>query len=218
MEERFRHLSVIAVIVIVASIIFMQLNKDKGIIEPTNEQAVIENGRSKTVGTPAATVAQVGSEEINEDIKKKMFPESKAEKPSGYKDPRALTEEEKAENKREIARMKEKLPGNVWIPSDGFSKADSDEQKELLRRTLTLESKIMNDVATSEEKKEYYSYQLKSAKDKVDIIKYFQTRTAELSSETGAEYFDEADIEAGNAAIVEIEKEIAEHSKKLAEL
>ncbi len=79
-------------------------------------------------------------------------------------------EKEKAENKREIARMKEKLPGNVWIPSEGFSQADSEEQKRLLM-TLTLESKVMSDSITNEDKRKYYSYQLKASKDKVDINK-----------------------------------------------
>ncbi len=218
MDDRFKHLSVIAVIVIVACVIIMQLKKDKDVTDPAAEQTVAEQTKARTPGTPGTAATHAKPAAKSTDVNKKMFPKSKVEKPSNFKDPRALTAEEKAENKREIARMRKALPGNIWLPTDEFSQEDSDKQKEWLRKTLTIESKILNKTATKEEQKDYYTYQLKSSKDKIDIIKYYQARTAELSKKKGTEYLDDADIEAGNETIVAIEKEIAEHSKKLAEL
>ncbi len=67
--------------------------------------------------------------------------------------------------------MKKKYYQNTWLPLDEFSIEEMDLHKEWLSKALILERKILNKTATKKEQIDYCTYQLRSSKDKLDIIK-----------------------------------------------
>jgi len=127
---------------------------------------------------------------------------------------RGLTQEEAEESRREIARMKEALPGNMWIPEDPRFGYDP-ERGETLGKTIVLESKIRNSTATREEQVEYYTIKMRSVSDRIDLIRYIADRTGQMAEETGKSYLTEEDTIAGDDAITEMEAEIAIYREKL---
>jgi hypothetical protein len=130
--------------------------------------------------------------------------------------PQVLTDEQRAENRREIARMKEALPGNMWIP-DEPAPGSAAEQGEKLRKTIELGDRIRKGVATREEKIEYYQSQIRSIRDKIDLIRYIAARTVELADAGNASYLSDSDVLAGGQQITEMENMIAEYERELAE-
>jgi hypothetical protein len=128
--------------------------------------------------------------------------------------PRELTEEERLENEREFKRMRQKLPGNMWLPGD-VSREESKRQEKVLRDMIVLGNKVQKGTATKKESQRYYSLKLKSLEDKVELIEYFQERTAEKEKEDGREYLTEDDIQQGKEAIEEIRNEADEFREKL---
>ncbi|MDM8518161.1 hypothetical protein QUF76_18340, partial [Desulfobacterales bacterium HSG16] len=123
-------------------------------------------------------------------------------------------EDLKAEDLREIARMKQALPGNVWIPGES-TQEEAEEQQKILKDVILIEKKMRKDSATPEEKRIFYKHKIKMVQDKIDIIKYYNQRTAELEIETGKPYLSQEDIEHGNKAIDELEHKRKEYDKEL---
>lgn len=118
--------------------------------------------------------------------------------------PHALTEAQREENRRELARMAEALPDNMWVPREpqpGFHP----ESGERLRKSIELSDKIRKGSASPEEQKAYYSYKLKETRDKIALIRYIAKRTEELSAETGKPYLSAGDIDTGEERIKELE-------------
>lgn len=128
--------------------------------------------------------------------------------------PRRLTEAEQEENRRELARMAEALPDNMWVPrapSPGYGP----EQGETLRKSIELSDKIRKGTASSTEMADYYAYKLKETRDKIELIRYIARRTEELSGETGKPYLTESDIHTGFERIEELEQLTADWQEKL---
>ncbi|RJP44536.1 MAG: hypothetical protein C4548_05945 [Desulfobacteraceae bacterium] len=130
--------------------------------------------------------------------------------------PQVLTDEQRAENRREIALMKEALPGNMWIPEEPVPGSGA-EQGEKLRKTIELGDRIRKGVATRAEKIEYYQFQIRSNRDKIDLIRYIAARTTELADAGGDAYLSESDLRAGERQIIEMENKLAEYERDLAE-
>ncbi len=144
-------------------------------------------------------------------------PTAKSEKPEPRQVPRQLTEEQKEENRREISRMAEALPDNMWVPKDptvGFSP----ERGEKLRKSIELSDKIRKETASPEEQTDYYSFKLKETTDKIELIRYIARRTEELSAQTGTEYLTQSDIDTGEGRIEELEQLAREFEQKLLQI
>ena len=144
-------------------------------------------------------------------------PSARAEKPEPRQVPRQLTEEQKQENLREMAKMAEALPDNMWVPKDpsiGFSP----DRGEKLRKSIELSDKIRKGTASPAEQREYYSFKLKETTDKVELIRYIAGRTAELSNQTGKEYLTGSDIATGEERVKELERIAGEFEQKLSEI
>jgi len=125
-------------------------------------------------------------------------------------------DELKAEDEREIMRMREMLPGNMWIPGEP-TQDETREHQNTLRDMVTLENKLRKDSATGEEKKTYYEYKIKMVDDRIAIIRYYQKRTKELEEDTGRNYLSEQDMAHGNNAITELEEKRQEYLRALSE-
>ncbi|NOY69401.1 MAG: hypothetical protein GXP53_07920 [Deltaproteobacteria bacterium] len=111
------------------------------------------------------------------------------------------------ENRLEMARMKEKLAGNMWIPEDPRFGVDP-ERSERLGKSIILADKIRKGTATPKEKSEYYTFKIKSVQDRIDIIKYIADRTAELGKTSKKTYLTSQDRVVGEKKIAQFEKEI----------
>jgi len=119
------------------------------------------------------------------------------------------------ENARELKRMQEMLPGNMWIPNIGSSTGSVDRSSEM-RDLIILEGKIRNNTATVEEQKTYYTGKIKMVSDKIDIINYYQVRTQELAKENGTQYLSQKDLEIGQQAITANQEILQTYRAKLA--
>lgn len=142
---------------------------------------------------------------------------TRQERPEPRQVPRQLTEEQKEENLRELARMAEALPDNMWVPKNptpGFSP----ERGERLRKSIELSDKIRKGAATSEQQREYYAFKLKETTDKIALIRYIARRTEELSGESGKTYLTQSDINTGEERIEELEVLARQFEQKLSEL
>ncbi|MGM0452377.1 MAG: hypothetical protein ACQERN_04330 [Thermodesulfobacteriota bacterium] len=138
-------------------------------------------------------------------------------KPMDKPPERGLSPEEKAENREEIARMKEKLPGNMYVPKDprdGFDQAGGEK----LKNAIQLENKINKGTASREEKIEYYNFKIESISDRIEIMNYIADRTAELSEKSDKTYLSETDRSVGKNRIEEMKKRLSQYEEKLSEL
>ena len=127
------------------------------------------------------------------------------------------TPEQRAENAREIARMKKDLPGNMWIPEDprfGIDPGRADK----IRKAIELSDKVNKGTATREEKIEYYQYKIKSTQDRIDIVNYIARRTAELRAQNGKPYLSDQDIETGKKTVAELSRKISGYKDQLTQL
>lgn len=139
------------------------------------------------------------------------------EKPEPRQVPRQLTEEQKEENRREMARMAEALPDNMWVPKDmeaGFSP----DRGEKLRKSIELSDKIRKGNASPLEQKEFYSFKLKETTDKIELIRYIAERTEALSARSGKKYLTRSDIDTGAERIEELEQLAKEYEQRLSEI
>jgi hypothetical protein len=130
---------------------------------------------------------------------------------------RELTPEQRAENEREFKRMREKIPGNMFIPGE-LSPEQAKEKEEMTRDLVYLGNKVSKGKATAEETKKYYQLKVKETEDKVEFIKYTFNRTEELAKETGRKYFDEETMNENKEALKNIEKELSEYKEALGKL
>ena len=129
---------------------------------------------------------------------------------------RRLSPAQMAENRREIKRMKEKLPDNMWIPENPqFGKGN--ERGKRLGKAIQLGDKIKKGTATPEEKIEYYEFKINSARDRIELMQYIADRTRELEEKNQKQYLSASDIETGNEKIADLEKKISTYQEKLAE-
>lgn len=147
----------------------------------------------------------------------KDSPMARPEKPQPRQVPRQLTEEQKEENLREIAKMAEALPDNMWVPKDptiGFSP----DRGEKLRKSIELSDKIRKETATPQEQQEYYTFKLKETTDKIELIRYIASRTEELSGQSGKEYLTKSDVATGEERIEELEQLAGDYEQKLDEI
>jgi len=119
-----------------------------------------------------------------------------------------------AEDQREIARMKEALPGNMWIPQTPKFGLDPERSKKLAE-SIMIADKIRKGTATPKEKITYYKYKIKSAQDRIDIIKYIADRTAQLQKQKHKTYLTEQDRVIGEKKITELEKKIEDYKQIL---
>lgn len=154
------------------------------------------------------------AETASESKQTRQAPE---QKPMDKPPERGLTPEEKAENRREIARMKEKLPENMYVPEDPRDGLDQ-ASGEKLGNAIQLENKINKGTATREEKIEYYNFKIESTRDRIEIINYIADRTAELSEKSGKTYLSESDRSVGKKRLAEMEKRLSKYKEKLSEL
>lgn len=141
-------------------------------------------------------------------------PMARPEKPQPRQVPRQLTEEQKEENLREIAKMAETLPDNMWVPKNptiGFSP----DRGEKLRKSIELSDKIRKEAATPQEQQEYYTFKLKETTDKIELIRYIASRTKELSGQSGKEYLTKSDVATGEERIEELEQLAGDYQQKL---
>lgn len=132
--------------------------------------------------------------------------------------PRQLTEEQKEENRREMAKMAEALPDNMWVPKEPAAGGYNPEQGEKLRKSIELSDKIRKGSASAKEQADYYSYKLKETKDKIELIRYIARRTNELSGKTGKEYLTQSDVATGEQRIEELVQLADTYQQKLSEI
>jgi hypothetical protein len=132
--------------------------------------------------------------------------------------PRRLTEEQKAENQRELTKMAEALPDNMWVPKEPAVGGYNPEQGEKLRKSIELSDKIRKGSASAKEQAEYYFYKLKETKDKIDLIRYIAKRTNALAGQTGKEYLTQSDVATGEERIEELERLADKYQQKLSEI
>lgn len=125
-----------------------------------------------------------------------------------------LTDKDRKENEREIKRMMEKIPGNMWIPRD-LTEEEQKEQRKMLRDIVLYGNKIRKGTATKEEKKIYYGLKSKQVADKIEFVEYIIGRVAELKDETGETYLDDDIISQSKDSIKDFR---AEYEKYLDEL
>ena len=130
---------------------------------------------------------------------------------------RELTEDEKEETEREIKRMKEKIPGNIYIPGI-LSQEEAKIRRKMLRDVIYFGNKIRKGTATEKEKKRFYNIKEKQVTDKIEFIHYVLNRTKELSKENGKTYFNNSIILQSERVIEllkEKQKEIKEELNNL---
>ena len=133
------------------------------------------------------------------------------------RDPEPDMDDLKAEDEREIMRMREMLPGNMWIPGEP-TQEESREHQNTLRDMVILENKLRKDAATGEEKRTYYEYKIRMIDDRIAIIRYYQKRTKELEEDTGRDYLSDQDMAHGNNAVTELEYKRQEYVRSLSEV
>jgi hypothetical protein len=142
---------------------------------------------------------------------------ARQEKPEPRQMPRHLTEEQKQENLREIAKMAEALPDNMWVPkapTPGYSP----ERGETLRKSIELSDKIRKNTASADEQREYYTFKLKEVTDKIELIRYIANRTEELSTLNNKAYLTASDINTGEERIEELKQLAGEFEQKLSQI
>ncbi len=181
------------------------VKKADGLKEPAQKDVPKKNGNLTSDRTEAVSDSQIQAKPMENPAVPDEAPDEDIEE-----DPRA-------EDQREIERMKQALPGNMWIPGEP-SEEEAEKQQKILKDVILLENKIRKDTATTEEEKIYYEYKIKTVQDKIDIIQYYQKRSAELEIETSRPYLSEKDIEHGNKAILELEQQRKEYDKLLSEV
>ena len=147
----------------------------------------------------------------------KDSPMARQEKPQPRQVPRQLTEEQKEENLREIAKMTEALPDNMWVPK-GPTIGFSPDRGEKLRKSIELSDKIRKKSATPKEQQEFYFFKLKETTDKIELIRYIARRTQELSAQSGKEYLTRSDMDTGEERIEELEEFATGFKQKLDEV
>jgi len=222
-NKSFKILSILLFILIIAFIggaAYFLLDQDKqDLTVPAQTKSVSKPASSNNLNTLPATTDTPPKNSTSKPLAG-MMPDSpmvKPEIPEPRQVPRQLTEEQKEENLREIAKMAEALPDNMWVPKDpttGFSP----ERGEKLRKSIELNDKIRQGKATPEEQQKYYSFKLKETTDKIELIRYIASRTEELSGQSGKEYLTKSDVATGEERIEELEQLAAEFEQKLAEI
>lgn len=99
----------------------------------------------------------------------------------------------------EMERMKEALPGNMFLP--GLDDSDFEGPSAAIQDLVSLQQKVENSEATDEEKRRYYQFRSKMARDKISLINYFLSRSKELETSSGEAYFSPEDLEASQEAL-----------------
>lgn len=213
----FTVLLVLLLVLFIGAATYILLDKDKKAPPPP--------AQTKSINTPVPSNSS-DTLSATPDMSQKASPEqphasimskpamTKPEKPQPRQVPRQLTEEQKEENLREIAKMAEALPDNMWVPKDpttGFSL----ERGEKLRKSIELNDKIRQGKASAKEQQEYYSFKLKETTDKIELIRYIARRTEELSAQSGKEYLTRSDMDTGEERIGELEQLAGEFAQKL---
>lgn len=130
---------------------------------------------------------------------------------------RTLTPEEKLENEREFARMREKMPGNMFIPGE-LSEEERKEQGAFMKEMILLGNKVRKGTATKEETRKYYEMKTEETEDKIEFVRYILNRVEEKSRETGKEYLDKKTLSGSDEDIGELEKELKTYQDKLESL
>jgi len=125
-----------------------------------------------------------------------------------------LTPEEKKENKREFARMREKIPGNMYIPGK-LSESEANKHRKFLKEIILLSNKVRKKTATVEETKKYYSMRIRQTSDKVEFMNYISNRILEKRTETGKEYLNDEMLKQVNLATQKNIKELQTYKDKL---
>jgi hypothetical protein len=222
-KKSFKILGILLFILFVSFIggaAFFLIDQDKQISTPIAQPESINQPVSSDISdTPSAT-PDILPKVPNQRPQPSMMtdtPMAKSEKPQPQQVPRQLTEEQKEENLREIAKMTQALPDNMWVPKDptiGFSP----DRGEKLRKSIELSDKIRKATATPQEQQEYYSFKLKETTDKIELIRYIASRTEELSGQSGKEYLTESDVATGEERIEELEQLAGEYQQKLDEI
>ncbi len=144
----------------------------------------------------------------------RIFQLDKTAETAGESKARTLTSAEKEENEREIRRMMQKIPGNLWIPRN-LTEEEQKERRKMLRDAVVYGNRVRKGSATPEEKKRYYELKTKQIGDKIEFVQYVVGRILELRIETGREYLDDDDIEQSRKAIEEFKKEYELYKKEL---
>ncbi len=127
---------------------------------------------------------------------------------------RELSDEEKAENEREFKRMREKIPGNMFIPGE-LTEEEGKERRQITRDIIVYGNKVRKGTATREEKKRYYELRVKESKDKLEFLNYIIGRSKEKSEETGKTYLDEDSLKESGGALKKIQDELKGYEEEL---
>lgn len=128
-----------------------------------------------------------------------------------------LTQAERDENEAEYRRMRETIPGNLFIPGD-LTPEEQKERRALLRDMIVLGNRVRKGTATTEEKKRYYELKKKEASDKVEFMEYIIKRVGERRAETGKQYLDDKTIEESAEIINTFKKEAQKFDEELKKL
>ncbi len=197
MKNRRTAIYAIVIILLLALVVILQMVSREGEVKGRDDR--IQSSREYGQGTGDDPVSMFG---------KGIMPGTTS---AG---PRELTDEERRENEREFRLMREKMPDNMWLPGD-VSREEAKRQEKLLRDMILFGNKVQKGTATREESRRYYSLKIKSLNDKIELIKYFQERTAEKGKEEGNEYLTREDIEQGNQVISELKEDVNQYRDKL---
>lgn len=127
------------------------------------------------------------------------------------------TEAEQArvqENNREWERMRQALPDNRWLPKP----LSAGQGEKYLKEFLISNRNIHHEQATLEQKKQFFSLEIRDITDKIKMIQYIQQRTQQLAAETHQVYLSPADIEQGNQEIERLQQMITAYQATLDQL
>jgi hypothetical protein len=221
MEHKSFKILIILLFILFVSFIggaaYILIDQDKQISTPIAQPESINQPGSSDISNAHSATSDALSKESTQQPQPPMMmdtPMARPKKPQPHQVPRQLTEEQKEENLREIAKMAEALPDNMWVPKDptiGFSP----DRGEKLRKSIELSDKIRKETATPQEQQEYYTFKLKETTDKIELIRYIASRTEELSGQSGKEYLTESDVATGEERIEELEQLAGDYQQKL---
>lgn len=128
-----------------------------------------------------------------------------------------LTREEREENEAEYRRMRERIPGNMFIPGD-LAPEEQKERRAFLRDVIVLGNRVRKGTATPEEAKQYYEMKKREASDKVVFMEYVIKRVQERHAETGKEYLDAKTMQESGDVINTFRKDIQKYDDELKKL
>jgi hypothetical protein len=200
--KRNQIILIVIVLVVLTGVLFFFGFPNSSVTKKAGTSSHKQNKHHQSEGSQWDRIGSFG------DMMKKHHPRKKN---------RELTPQQRRENEKEFARMRKKIPGNIYIPGK-LSEEEQKERREMMKKIILLGNKVRKGTATTEETKEFYTLKSKEVSDKIDFARYIFQRASEKSSETGEEYFPQRIKDKHSANMKILQDELDSYKKKLSEL